>query len=337
VLYVTTRNNTDPCTPQHVLQKGRGDDGGFFLPFSLSKFSANELQSMAEKSFNQRAADILNLFFSKKLTAWDLDFCIGRYPVRVHPLRNRIAIGETWHNPEWNYDWLVRKLLQLFSAESEDTGCWTRIAIQTAVFFGIFGGLDIANSGPVDISVVAGDFTAPLAAWYAREMGLPIGNIVCCCNENKNLWDLICLGQMRTDGVSLSTVVPEADVVLPLNLERFLWAAAGREVAASYLKCCSVGRIFSPEPDVLAKLQKGLFVSVVSSSRVKTTIPNVYKTHNYLMTPGSALAYSGLLDYRAKTGNNRPAIVISCENPSWHAEVVSEAMGISVQELKMIL
>ena len=88
---------------------------------------------------------------------------------------------------------------------------------------------------------------------------------------------------------------------------------------------------------MLQKLRQEIFVSVVSSIRIETTIPNVYKTHNYVLSPASALAYSGLLDYRAKTGITRNAIVICDQNPLCDAETVAGVMDIPVAQLQKMI
>ena len=101
MLYATTRNRLDAVTTNHVLVESRGPDGGLFVPLNLPKFSAQERKRLSEQSFGHCVAEILNLFFSTKLTGWDVDFCIGRYPVRLEPLAHRIYMAETWHNPDW--------------------------------------------------------------------------------------------------------------------------------------------------------------------------------------------------------------------------------------------
>ena len=63
----------------------------------------------------------------------------------------------------------------------------------------------------------------------------------------------------------------------------------------------------------------------------------VYKTHNYIFTPASALAYSGLLDYRAKTGIARTGIVVCDQSPLCHLQQVAEIMDIPVTELKTLI
>ena len=80
MLYITTRNDRDAFTVQHVLTQNNGEDGGLYLPLHFPKFTEEELQSLCAVSFNQRVAAILNLFFSSKLTGWDVDFCAGTPP-----------------------------------------------------------------------------------------------------------------------------------------------------------------------------------------------------------------------------------------------------------------
>ena len=104
MLYVTTRNNRDAYTAQRVLRKNRGPDGGLYVPFREPVFSREEIDALKEKSFHQCVAEVLNRLFNTKLTRWDVEFCVGRYPVRLVNLPQRIIAGECWHNPEWTFD-----------------------------------------------------------------------------------------------------------------------------------------------------------------------------------------------------------------------------------------
>jgi len=337
LLYVTTRNQRDAVTVSHVLTQDRGEDGGLYLPMHLPRFSEEELETFAGKTFNQRVAELLNLFFSTKLTLWDVDFCVGRYPVRLETFPHRIFLTEFWHNPDWRYDRLERNLLQLIGARSVAPESWGRIAVRMAVLGGILAERPELGDGCVDIVAVSGDFTVPISAWYLRKMGFPVGNIVCCCNENNQLWELVCHGQMRTDGAGIPTFIPEADVMLPVNLERLISGCGGREEALRYLECVSRGSGYSVSDAMLTEMRKGLFVSVVSSDRVETAIPNVYNSYRYLMTPASALAYSGLMDYRSKTGITRPAVVLCDNSPVCDGDAVAKAMNITAEELKKLI
>lgn len=334
MLYVTTRNSRDAYTAQRALRENRGPDGGFYLPFRIPQFSKTETDALAEKTFSQNVADVLNLLFNAKLTSWDVDFCVGRYPVRLEELRHRIIMAETWHNPDWNFDRIVQDLINHLCDSTEAPSDWAKIAIRIAVLFGILGELKRNGVEEADISVVSSDFSAPISAWYARQWGLPIGNIVCCCNENNSLWDLVCHGQLRTDAVSTPTVTPLADVTLPDDLERLVYACGGIGEVEHYLQACRRGGMYCPSDAVLAKYRKGLYVSVVSSQRLATTVSGVYRTHRYLLSPYTALAYSGLLDYRAKTGETRHAVVLAERSPACDEDAVADAFGISAEQLK---
>ena len=181
--------------------------------------------------------------------------------------------------------------------------------------------------------MVSGDFSAPMSAWYARAWGLPIGNIVCCCNENSAVWELIYHGQLRTDGISVRTATPEADVTLPDGLERLISSACGEAEALRFVDSCRIGKVYAPPEAVLRKLREGIWVSVVSGERMSSTIPSVYATNSYLLSPYAALSHAGLLDYRVGTGETRCALVLAERNPLCDVDTVASAMKMNAGEI----
>lgn len=337
MLYITTRNTRDAFTAQRALRENRGADGGMYLPFRTPVFTPEDLETMVSMSFGQRVAEILNRLFQQKYSGWDIDFTIGRNPVRLTPLGHRLMVAELWHNPGWSYDHAARELSKRIFGEDTVPKGWLGIAVRIAMLFGIYGELQGAGIDSADISVISGSFSAPISAWYARQWGLPVGNIVCCCNENSELWNLLCHGQMRTDSVGISTELPEADVVLPENLERLIFEAGGTAEVERYLDACRKGSVYAPTDSVLTRLRKGLSVSVVSSFRIAQTIPSVYRTHNYVLSPGAALAYAGLMDYRAKTGQTRCAVIFAEKSPVCDAAFTASALGIPVETLRDLI
>lgn len=344
MLYATTRSNTDAYTAQRVLQDRRAADGGFYVPFRLPVLSESEIASFREKSFNKSVAEILNLLFNTQLTSFDLDLTVGRYAVRLEMLNTRLIMAECWHNPQWEFKCFVNDLVSLVRQEENtgfESGDWSEIGVRIAVIFGIFSELmrrDIAASDkPVDISVVAGDFSAPMSAWYARAMGLPVGNIVCSCNENGNLWNFICHGQLRTDGISVPTCIPEADIVIPSGIERLIYACGGPEEVQRYLEAVRQGKTYYAEDKFLQKLRQGIYVTVTSQHRVLETIPNAYTTHDYILSPSSALNYIGLQDYRARTGECRNALILTEKSPRTDASLVAQVLGFTQQTLERLL
>ena len=326
MLYVTTRNKHDTYTVHHVMQKDRGEDGGLFQPFHLAPFSREELLDLGKQTFGQRVAQILNLFFSARLTGWDVDFCAGKSPIKLSPLSHRILVADCWHNPDNTFARMEKSLCERICGESvEKPTAWMSIAVRVAVLFGIYGDLLAAEAvrpeKPLDVAVPTGDFTAPMAVWYARQMGLPVGNVICCCEGDSGLWELLSHGEVRTD------------CGMPENLERLINLTLGVGETLRYCEICEKGRAYATRPGTLELLRKGMYAYVVSPQRQNSLIPSVYRTGGMILGPESALSYGGLLDYRAKTGESRPALLLAERSPVLDKKAVAAAMDITEQEL----
>lgn len=342
MLYVTTRDNVEAYTAHRALTENRAPDGGFYVPYRMPRFTSEEIEDLQNKSFGLCVAEMLNRLFGTKLTAWDVECTIGRSPVRIHPITQRIVLGETWHNLDWDFRRVVLNLQPLISQEMNAAPTdWVQIGIRIAVLFGIFGKLmrkDLVSiKNPMDIAVLSGDFSAPMAAWYARDWGLPIGTIILCCNDNNNPWELLHHGAIRTGAVAVKTSTPEGDYVVPTDLERFVSACGGVREVARFTEDCRLGRMYVPSELTLENMRKGMHASVVGQSRVASAIPNVYSSHGCILEPYTALVYSGLMDYRARTGEGRNAMILSEKGPGAALAETAEAMNISVEELHGLL
>ncbi len=340
MLYVTTRNTKDAFTVSHAINRNRCADGGLYVPYQLQMMTEDEIMALKDKSFSQCVADVLNLFFGAKLSSFDIDLCIGRYSYQMNSMSHKITVAEIWHNPDSDFDGIVRRignLLKTDAASAEMPSNWVSIAVRIAVLFGIFSELyrdetvDVSNK--VDVSVSAGDFQMPMAVWYARQMGLPIGTIICGCNQNGTLWDLIHHGQMKTDTVAVQTLTPKCDYAVAPNLERLIFSCLGEKDVHRYAEACAKGGLYVLSEDQTKALSAGLFSAVVSDRRMKNVINSVYRTNQYLLDPYSALAFGALQDFRAVAGETRPALILSESSASCSSETVAEALGITPQEL----
>lgn len=340
MLYATTRNSIDAFTAQRVLTQKRGPEGGLFVPFRLNRLSEDEIAALGTKSFNANLAAGLNLLFNSQLTSYDIDLAMGRQSVRLQQLGQKILMGECWHNTSWQFSRMVSDLTRLVCTEEVSepvSDGWAELGIRIAVLFGIFGALireGLAGKDKVvDISVLSGDFTAPMAAWYGRNLGLPIGNIVCCCNDNSRLWDFICHGQLKTDGVAKTTLVPEGDILVPDGLERLICAYGGPMEVQRYVDTVRRGGTYYVEDSFLHRMRQGIYVTVSSDKRIAATIPGAWATHRYVLTPAGALCYSGLQDYRTRTGTTRTSLILTEKSPSLEAAFIAQTLGMEEQEL----
>ena len=152
-------------------------------------------------------------------------------------------------------------------------------------------------------------------------MGLPVGNIIC-SHEDASVWNLIHQGQVRTDSG------------MPENLERLVNATLGVEENLRYCEICRGGRLYATKPGQLDVLRKGMYAAVISNDRLTALIPSVYHMAGYIMGPQTVLAYGGLQDYRANTGENRLALLISEKSPLQDSKAVAAGLEISEKELE---
>ncbi len=343
MLYVTTRDQLETYTAHRALTQDRTADGGFYAPFRLPGFSTEEIARMTGKSFGDTMAQILNLFFSTNLTAAEVSFAVGRRPLRLKSLSHRIVFGELWHDPGMQWQWIARRLSRLVLSRHEMDCCtkWTQIAVRVGMVFDAYGHMcrdGIIQMGEVvDVSVLSGDFSSPMAVWYAREMGLPVGDIICCCHENNSLWELMHQGCFATGALATVTAIPEADVVVPDALEYLISACGDARDVGDYLDVCRKGAVYKPGEELLDLLRQGLDVRVLGADRISSTVRSVWRTYSYLTDPATAVGYAGLLDHRAGCATTRQALVLSPCAPASQLQRTADAMGISTAALEQLI
>ena len=328
MLYVTTRSDRDAFTVSRALNDTLAPDGGQFVPFRLTPFSGERIAELLDMGFARCTAEILNVFFSTKLTGWDVDFCVGKNLCKTIVMNHRIAVAELWHNQQRDFDWLLARLaarLKDRGQESDVANNWVRLVVRIASVFGVFSELHrsgtLEKDQVLDIAVPADDFSQAVAAWYARYLGLNVGTILCACSRFSNSWDLFNYGQMRTDAV-------------PGDLERLIYLSLGHEEAKRFASLADSGKVYTLNAEQTDVLRNGMFSAVIGAERVSSIIPRVQRTNEYLMAPMTALAFGGIQDYRAKNGEIRPTLILAEKSPACCADDVAKAMGMTVQQLK---
>lgn len=308
------------------------------MPFRVPVLTGEEVQSLTAGSFHSAVAKVLNLLFGTRLTSWDLECAVGRYPVRLETLGRKTMACALWHNPRGDASWLLDSAAGLLPAEytGREEGSWLDVGIRMALMAGIVSLLRAENrlsdGETVDISLTSGDFSGVMGAFYAKKLGLPIGKIICCCDEDAALWDLVHQGQLRTDRVSLKTDIPKDDL-LPVGLERFVYECGGHREVERYLNALRRGGMYQPDDGTLEVMRSALHVSVVGRDRVTATVPKVFSSQGYVLPPYGALAYAGLQDHRVISGERNPALVLSETSPMCYAQATANALGIPVEEL----
>ncbi len=325
MLYITTRNPADSFTAHRVLTDNRASDGGMFLPMQMPVLSEYEIRRLGEKSFADVVAWILNLFFDKEITLWDVEFCVGRNPLQLCGMNHRLTVAQLWHNHVGDYHYLEKSLYEKLCGETAPQSqipAWPRLAIRIAVLFGIYAQLGNGLYS-FDVAVPADDFLLPTALWYARSMGLPVGKIICGCPDSSAVWDLIHRGEY-------STVSDDK------NVERLIFSAFGRDETRRYLSVLQRRGVFKLEQEQQQMLADGIYVAVVSDHRIEGIMKSFYRTNRYFLDPGMAVSYGALQDYRARTGESRLTLLLADKSPVHFSPDIERVLGIFGEDIKKL-
>ena len=314
MLYITTKDQKDAHTAYKTLVSDCAADGGLYIPFRLPIYSQEELREMSKQSFGEIVAQILNYFFSAQLTGWDVDFAIGRNPLKLASVGRKITVAELWHNHASSYFCVVKNLFGILTKNDGVAAAptdWAKVAVRISVLFGIYAEMlrteMITLDDSFDISMEAGSYFDPISACFACKMGLPVSKIIVCCDsENAVLWDLVHRNEIST--ISLSSNVR-------LGIERLLCVFYGEAEMNRFIELCDKKRTYSVNEDLLQCLSDRMFCVVVGKDRLSAVVNSVLNTDNYKIDKKTAISFGAIQDYRAKAGESRRTLVFSENRP----------------------
>lgn len=318
MLYISTRSTRDVYTAYRALHETRAPDGGFYVPLRLPVFTAEELSAIKAQSSGDSVAQILNLFFGLRLKGWDVECAVGKSAFKLEAIGHRLVIAEIWRNPEGCAAYLFKELYALMCGDKRHERVpsgWAYIGIEIALLFGLYSAMDILPESDFNVAVTVGNFADTTAIRFAADMGLPIHITICTCNENNAVWDFVNRGELTMNPSVIQTDLPEYDVSHSEYMECFLFKTLGIGEAQRYLDACGRKKTYFIEESQLETINENLFAAVVSTTRVDVIAANMYKTNHYSLDPCAALAYGGLQDYRAHTGENKYTLILAQKNP----------------------
>ncbi|NLD11678.1 MAG: threonine synthase, partial [Clostridiales bacterium] len=188
----------------------------------------------------------------------------------------------------------------------------------------------IADGDKINIVVPTGNFGNILAAYYAKQMGIPVAKLICASNKNRVLTDFIETGVYDINRDFYLTNSPSMDILISSNLERLLFHLSGDDGAE--IKDL-MGKLESDKKyRVSDKIKAGMkdfcggFADVEMTNKA---IGDMYKDNGYLMDTHTAVAYKVYEDYRAKTGDETPTLIASTASAYKFAESVAKSIGLS--------
>ena len=209
---------------------------------------------------------------------------------------------------------------------------WGRLVPQIVYYVSAYCDLlrdeKIQPGQAINVCVPTGNFGNILAAYYAREMGVPIGKLICASNSNNVLTDFIKTGVYDRNRTFYNTMSPSMDILISSNLERLLLALTQdvNEVKGYMAQLNETGR-YEVSDKVREKLQSLFCGYCCDDAETQKVIGSIYEKNEYLLDPHTAVAFSALAQYRAETGDQAPSVVVSTASPFKFCDSVLGALG----------
>ena len=175
---------------------------------------------------------------------------------------------------------------------------------------------DIKEGEPVNFVVPTGNFGNILAAFYAKNLGLPVGKLICASNDNKVLYDFFETGVYDKNREFILTTSPSMDILISSNLERLIYKIAGNDAAktADLMKALATDGKYTITDDMKAQM-KDFVGGWASEEKTAAEIKRVYEETGYVMDTHTGVASAVYHDYKEKTGDTTKTIIASTASP----------------------
>lgn len=193
----------------------------------------------------------------------------------------------------------------------------------------------IKDGDTINFCVPTGNFGNILAAFYAKQMGLPVSKLICASNANNVLTEFFHTGIYDADRDLQKTMSPSMDILVSSNLERLLFELSGRDddaVRLWMMKLNARGRFTIP-PEIREKFSDLIWSSWCSDTVAGQVLQEVFVGYGYLMDPHTSVAQAAFRAYREETGDMRPTVTVSTANPyKFTRDVLYAVTGIAVDD-----
>ena len=209
---------------------------------------------------------------------------------------------------------------------------WGRLLPQIVYYFSAYcdavnGGM-IAMGDKLNFVVPTGNFGDILAGWYAKQMGLPVGKLVCASNANNVLTDFIRTGTYDKNRPFHTTASPSMDILVSSNLERLLYSLCGSDTeVAGYMQQLREQGRYTVSDALLTKIRETFAGGFCNDIQTREKIGRAWRDHRYLIDTHTAVAYHVLDEYRCETGDAAPAVVVSTASPFKFCDQVLRGIG----------
>ena len=227
------------------------------------------------------------------------------------------------------------KGFQFSSANSINIG---RLVPQVAYYVYAYAKLyaegKLAKDQKMNVVVPTGNFGNILAAYYAKNMGLPIAKLICASNENKVLFDFFKTGEYDKNRDFILTSSPSMDILISSNLERLIYKIAGNssEKNSELMKDLATKGKYTITDEMKAELDD-FYGNYATEEETAKVIKGTYEKTGYVMDTHTAVAASTYKKYVAETNDDAVTVIASTASPFKFARSVMDAINPEYDKL----
>ena len=174
----------------------------------------------------------------------------------------------------------------------------------------------IENGEKINVVVPTGNFGNILAAYFAKQMGVPIAKLICASNENKVLYDFFETGIYDRNRAFVLTSSPSMDILISSNLERLIYLTAGADAGRNveFMKALAAKGKYEITADMRENM-KDFYGNYASEQETADTIKALFEKTGYIIDTHTAVAVAVLNKYKKETNDETKTILASTASP----------------------
>ena len=212
---------------------------------------------------------------------------------------------------------LAHSGFQFSSANSINIGRLVpQIAYYVYAYLKLMESGEIQENEKINVVVPTGNFGNILAAYYAKEMGIPIARFICASNENKVLYDFFQTGCYDRNREFHLTNSPSMDILISSNLERLIYKIAGNSAEKNSMLMEQLGREGKYEitEEMKEKLQE-FYGNYANEEETAQIIRQVYEETGYVLDTHTAVGKAVYEKYKKETQDTTKTVIASTASP----------------------
>lgn len=174
----------------------------------------------------------------------------------------------------------------------------------------------LSDGERMNVVVPTGNFGNILAAFYAKQMGVPIGKLICASNENKVLYDFFTTGRYDRNREFVLTSSPSMDILISSNLERLIYRIVGEDAIKNAELMDSLASTGSYEiTEQMREQLSDFYGNYASEEETAARIRSMYENTGYILDTHTAVASAVYQKYVAETKDETVTVIASTASP----------------------